>query len=167
MLTGLLYSTAGVNLGRLIRTIQCPTSSDMSFCILDSSILVMAELTSGILVASVPTLGPLLRGRANKSTYENDTPEQRGGIRTIGSIPLRRPRGKTSTLDDSLFSRNATQAYEELEESTAGLAKTGANMGHQAEVGRGQSRDGSVGADNAGNGIVRKAEYKVSEWRGD
>lgn len=51
-------SAAGVNLGRLIWTLRFP-ESDITFCLLNSTIFILSELTLGIVVASVPTLGPI------------------------------------------------------------------------------------------------------------
>lgn len=63
---------AGINLGRFIQTIQCP--EDFTYCFLGSAMLVVAEMSTGILVACVPTLGPIFfsnRFRANiKARYQ-------------------------------------------------------------------------------------------------
>ncbi|KAK3902804.1 hypothetical protein C8A05DRAFT_33459 [Staphylotrichum tortipilum] len=147
--------TAAANLGRLIQTFQCQTSADATFCFLTSSIIVFAEFSSGILVACVPMLGPLLRRRRGGSTPGGPTPYKDGNSdgprqRTIGSIPLRGyRRHKESVLDDSLFSKSepesvhAEPTVEDMEATTA-LAMMAANMGHRVEVGWPQgSRSGS------------------------
>jgi hypothetical protein len=49
---------AGINLGRLIQTIQC-NEEDFTYCFIGSSMIVVGEMSTGILVACVPTLGPV------------------------------------------------------------------------------------------------------------
>ncbi|KAJ5502596.1 hypothetical protein N7463_005470 [Penicillium fimorum] len=89
--------TAGINLGRIIQTKLCP-ADDLIYCLRDSSIFIMAEMTAGILVACVPTFGPLLfRGRNARSARPHDLP-------TIGSPRIcRGPRFDSllSTFDRS------------------------------------------------------------------
>ncbi|KAI0205451.1 hypothetical protein F4808DRAFT_409268 [Astrocystis sublimbata] len=155
--------TAGVNLGRLIQTIQCPVE-DISFCVLNSSILVTAEITGGLLVACVPTYGVLLfrNAKGNSSTPQKDS----GGIiRTIGQISLR-PRKKGSmTLDDSLMSQNDLQWRDE--EFVNSLAMTPNDMGHQTEIDTTEAKVQSAKYWNLGThereGITRKVEYHVRD----
>ena len=52
------YRIAGINLGRLIWTIQC-NAGDFTYCLLGSSMLVVGEMSTGVIVACVPTLGPV------------------------------------------------------------------------------------------------------------
>ncbi|OTA95488.1 hypothetical protein M434DRAFT_9736 [Hypoxylon sp. CO27-5] len=155
--------TAGVNLGRLIQSLECRADLDPSYCAVDSAILSTAEIAGGILAASVPTFGPLLsatrKGRASKSSPEEGLP-----IQTIGSIRVR-PLREAGTLDESLRSQNDIEL--QREDSLSALAVRAADMGHQVEVGRGQSRDGPVEgylaqALSNGGDIVRKVEYKVT-----
>ncbi|OQE00555.1 hypothetical protein PENVUL_c050G08103 [Penicillium vulpinum] len=83
--------TAGINLGRIIQTKLCP-ADDLVYCLRDSSIFIMAEMTAGILVACVPTFGPLLfRGRKLRSAQPRDLP-------TIGSAQMRRRPAKFDSL---------------------------------------------------------------------
>ncbi|KAF2463955.1 uncharacterized protein BDR25DRAFT_382817, partial [Lindgomyces ingoldianus] len=63
--------TAGVNLDRLIQTLKCPSHQDLSYCAMDSSILVIAEIAGGILVACVPTFRPLFFSNDNTSRWAN------------------------------------------------------------------------------------------------
>ncbi|KAI0110723.1 hypothetical protein GGR51DRAFT_557721 [Nemania sp. FL0031] len=122
------FGTAGVNLGRLIQTVQCPVT-DLTYCSLTSSILVTAEITGGILVASMPTFGVLLfkSGRANSSTRPNGSGRL---IRTIGQINMRSKKKGTMTLDDSILSLDDARWRDE--EFVDVLAITENDMGHQA-----------------------------------
>ncbi|RWQ92368.1 hypothetical protein C8Q69DRAFT_95544 [Paecilomyces variotii] len=92
------YRTAGINLGRAIQTKVCP-SDDLTYCARDSSILVIAEMTAGILVACVPTFGSVLFRRKNDKSlprYDDAPP-------TIGSKRRRDrpiPPGEFSFDDD-------------------------------------------------------------------
>ncbi|ROW00960.1 hypothetical protein VSDG_02824 [Cytospora chrysosperma] len=85
--------TAGVNLGRLIQILDCPFATDEVYCLWALTILALAEMTGGILVACIPTLGPLLRRRfMEKSSKTNlGGPGDRDGraLLTIGSRPMR------------------------------------------------------------------------------
>ncbi|GKZ96529.1 hypothetical protein CBS115989_5485 [Aspergillus niger] len=97
--------TAGVNIERIIQTKTCD-QTNTTYCTLDASILVMAEITCGILVSCAPTLGPIFfRARAN--TYKPPSSGRRG-LRTFGSSGRFRPRRKLhvdtllNSLDDEL-----------------------------------------------------------------
>ncbi|KAI1387316.1 uncharacterized protein F4822DRAFT_279185 [Hypoxylon trugodes] len=130
--------TAGINLGRLIYDTYCP-ALDVSYCALISCILVVAELAGGILVATVPTLGPLL---PKKEREWSDTPDKpQGVLRTIGSIPLRNIK-KGYTLGASLFSQTETKVNSE--EASIELATQGADMGREAAPGRAWARVDSI-----------------------
>ncbi|OQE42300.1 hypothetical protein PENCOP_c004G00793 [Penicillium coprophilum] len=88
--------TAGINLGRIIQTKLCP-ADDLVYCLRDASIFIMAEMTAGILVACVPTFGPLMFRRRNVySARPRDLP-------TIGSPRIHRPKFDSllSTFDRS------------------------------------------------------------------
>jgi hypothetical protein len=70
---------------------------------MDSSILVLGEITGGILLAYVPMAGPLFfSDRKIKPLDRNQHVE--GSLETIGSKPTRRRKTLGSTLVDSLFS---------------------------------------------------------------
>ncbi len=47
-----------MNLGRLVQNILCD-SADVTYCFEASAMLIVGELASGILVACMPTLGPV------------------------------------------------------------------------------------------------------------
>lgn len=156
--------TAAANLGRLIQTLRCHTASDATFCILNSSILVLAEFSSGVLVACLPTLGPLF-ARRNRSKPSNDVTDSSVG-RTIGSVPMKRyKKSKGTTFAGSLFSQTDTcvGGPDEVEDTTA-LAMRGTQMGHQAEV-RGSecypSFEQEFSDVSKTNGIVRTLGYNV------
>ncbi|KAI1370295.1 hypothetical protein F4677DRAFT_457950 [Hypoxylon crocopeplum] len=110
------FCTAGISLGRLVQNSYCPPL-DVSYCAFDSYILVIAELAGGILVATVPTLRPLL-------------PTKGPGTRTGRREPLK----KEPTLSASLFSQTDTKVQHE--ELSVEITSRGANMGHLVEVGR-------------------------------
>ncbi|PKY07952.1 hypothetical protein P168DRAFT_314083 [Aspergillus campestris IBT 28561] len=126
--------TAAVNLGRLIQTSIC-SSADLTYCAIDSSILVTAEMSSGILVACVPTLGPILfRTRAR-----NLDPQPRRKMPTIGSLRnwSRRHRQSPDTL---LESHDSEYDWDRSKSLTA--VHEGANTGtgstmHSVEAGEG------------------------------
>jgi hypothetical protein len=125
------YSTAGINLGRLVQTFKCSPDVDFSYCAMDSSILVLGEMTGGILLACVPTYGPLFfPDRKNKSQDRNQNAES--SLVTIGSKPTRRKKFLGSTLVDSLFTSKTDTEYEadELEDV---LPMRGADMGSRSQ----------------------------------
>ena len=104
-------SAAGVNLGRLIWTVRCP-EPDTTFCLLNSTIFILSEITLGIVVASVPTLGPIYFSlgakwtsrKYSKPTDNEDTPQNQH-VPSIGSIPLR-PRKKDDLYNDNSLLRS-------------------------------------------------------------
>ncbi|KAJ5607776.1 hypothetical protein N7537_004395 [Penicillium hordei] len=119
--------TAGINLGRIIQTKLCP-ADDLIYCLRDSSIFIMAEMTAGILVACVPTFGPLLfRGRTVHSAQPRDLP-------TIGSAQLRRRPAKLdsllSTLDRS--HNDEERGHKEVEPMGAPTAHAGVRDENEA-----------------------------------
>lgn len=81
----LMLSTAGINLGRAIQTRLCPYD-DLIYCMRDSIILVFAEIATSILVACVPTLGPLLFRR-----WSGTRPRPNIASHTIGSARAKKP----------------------------------------------------------------------------
>jgi hypothetical protein len=127
----LANSTAAINLGRLIQTFKCPPNVDFSYCAMDSSILVLAEMTGGILLACVPTFGPLFfpdRKNVSSNRYQNGD----SSLVTIGSKPTKRKKTVGNTLMDSLFTSKAETEYEadELEDV---LHTRAADMGSQSQ----------------------------------
>ncbi|KAI7776261.1 hypothetical protein LA080_005548 [Diaporthe eres] len=102
--------TAAVNLGRLIQTIQCRAEGDSTYCFLSSSILVQGEMCGGVLVATLPLLGPLWKSRrrgTTKPSVPDGTPGARphGPFQTIGSTPMKGKRSHASDVftEDSLL----------------------------------------------------------------
>ncbi|KAH8785236.1 hypothetical protein F5883DRAFT_636188 [Diaporthe sp. PMI_573] len=100
--------TAAVNLGRLIQTIQCRAEGDSTYCFLNSSILVQGEMCGGVLVATLPLLGPIWKSRrraAAKPSVPDGTPGARphGPFQTIGSTPLKGKRSHDVYTEDSLL----------------------------------------------------------------
>ncbi|KAF2875737.1 hypothetical protein BDV95DRAFT_603142 [Massariosphaeria phaeospora] len=130
--------TAGINLGRLIDTVTCPARPDFSYCGLDSSILITAEMSGGILVACVPTFGVIFfanRGNRSGKSYPKD------GTGTIGSKPIKMKRSPGATLDSNLFSKTESRwAEDEVAEE---LTKDPADMGthHRDSMGRSTGGD--------------------------
>ncbi|KAJ5768742.1 hypothetical protein N7520_003301 [Penicillium odoratum] len=95
-------STVAINIGRLMQTKLCH-QSNTTYCILDASILIAAELTSGIIVSCAPMMGPIFF-RNRVGTYDQNP----RAIRTIGSTARtwQRRRMKSTSLlvsqDDDL-----------------------------------------------------------------
>ncbi|GKZ24649.1 hypothetical protein AbraIFM66951_011920 [Aspergillus brasiliensis] len=83
--------TAGVNIERIIQFKTCDQANN-TYCILDASVLIMAEITCGILVSCAPTLGPIFF-RARAHTYKPAASVRRG-LRTFGSSERSWPRRK-------------------------------------------------------------------------
>ena len=52
------HSIAGINLGRIFKVLDC-SLEDFTYCTRDSAILTVAEMAVGIIVACIPTLGPV------------------------------------------------------------------------------------------------------------
>ncbi|KAJ6115228.1 hypothetical protein N7486_001006 [Penicillium sp. IBT 16267x] len=104
--------TVGVNIGRLMQTKLCK-QSDTTYCALDASILIAAELSSGIVVSCAPMMGAVLF-RNRVATYNQNNYR---GVQTIGSTGRKWPRRQThsSTLlnsqDDDLELVNKQLSY--------------------------------------------------------
>lgn len=100
-------STAAINLARIVQTRMCP-SDDPIWCVRDSSLLMMAEMTAGIWVACVPTLGPLVFRRKKIFTRQHNLP-------TIGSARMRprRPKNLDSLLLTFQQSKEDTERTDE------------------------------------------------------
>jgi hypothetical protein len=106
---------------------------------MDSSVLVLGEMTGGILLACVPTFGPLLfPDRKNNSEDRNNNAEI---PTTIGSKPTRRKKVLGSVLVDSLFSSNAETECQE-EELEDALPMRGADMGYRSQHAASRDSDG-------------------------
>jgi hypothetical protein len=79
--------------------------------------LIMGEMTGGILLACVPTFGPLLFPRRPNRSLDR---HKNGGIsiETIGSKPIKRMKALVDPLADSLFASETDTEYrgEELED---------------------------------------------------
>lgn len=58
MTDGLHRRIAGINLGRIIQLLQC-NEKGFTYCFLESAMIYIGEMSAGILVACVPTLGPV------------------------------------------------------------------------------------------------------------
>lgn len=111
-LTIVARSTAAVNLARLIQTIQCRAAADWTYCVLNSSILIQGEMCGGVLVATLPLLGPLWRSRrmaTAKPSVPDATPgaRPRAPLQTFASTPLKGKKSHDVYTEDSLLrSRN-------------------------------------------------------------
>lgn len=101
------HSTAGVNLGRLIQILDCPFETDEVYCLWALTILALAEMTGGILVACVPTLGPLLRRRYREKSSKTNLggPRNHEGraLLTIGSRPRRLGKNNVGTSGEDML----------------------------------------------------------------
>lgn len=121
-----MNSTACASIARIVITFLCSSESITSSCALDKSITVIMEMNFGILVACVPTLGPIFFSR--KATIPSNANSQ--GQQTIGSGRTRPKPGRLArTFDSSLFSRHEDESGDiDLREA---LAIRGEEMGHQ------------------------------------
>lgn len=122
---------------------------------MDSSILVTAEMSSGILVACVPTLGPLLfRTRAR-----NRDPEPRRKMPTIGSLRnwSRRRRLSPDTLlesHDSDYDWNRSKPPTGAHESANHPWETGTGSTmHSVEAEEGLAPPAAAVLRGEGNGV--------------
>jgi hypothetical protein len=104
-----ISSTAGINMGRIIQTKMCPVS-DLIYCLRDSSMFIEAEMTAGILVACVPTFGPLIFRRSVPAARpQHDLP-------TIGSVRMR-PRRNLAKFHSLLWTID--RSYDDHERENA------------------------------------------------
>ncbi|KAI2616625.1 hypothetical protein GGR54DRAFT_609980 [Hypoxylon sp. NC1633] len=177
---------AGVNLGRLIWTLKCP-ESDTTFCLLNSTIFILSEIALGLVVASVPTLGPIYHGVGAKWAFITSSKPserfQKNFLPSVGSVPLG-PQKKRGLYNDESLLRSQPeveldaidwpsqqiipQALSEDHGSTAPHSmgyrwRTEANgdtAGHSVSDRRGQ-----VAGDVPHSGIIRDVEYDVHEWQ--
>ncbi|PYI03136.1 hypothetical protein BO78DRAFT_323449 [Aspergillus sclerotiicarbonarius CBS 121057] len=121
--------TAGVNIGRIMQTKLCD-QSNTTYCALDASILIQAEISCGILVSCAPTLGPIFQRRAR--TYNPPERNGRHGLRTFGSSGRSWPRRKlqvdTTLLGsvDDVFElpKNGTHTHQTQVVSPGGCHQT-------------------------------------------
>ncbi|PLB50872.1 hypothetical protein P170DRAFT_406305 [Aspergillus steynii IBT 23096] len=104
--------TAGINIGRIIQTKLCD-HGNTTYCALDASILIAAEISSGILVSCVPTLGPVLFRNRTRAYIERSSRK----VRTIGSSG-RRTWGQRRPQSTTLLNSHDDDEYE-LSESQA------------------------------------------------
>lgn len=91
--------------------------------------MVLGEMTGGILLACVPTFGPLVfSDRRNREQHRDQHADH--SIETIGSKPTKRKKLLGTTLVDSLFTSktDTTNQGEELEDA---LQMRGADMGYE------------------------------------
>ena len=105
------YRTAASNLGRLISTESCLGSLDFSYCDLDDSIWMTAEMCGGILMACVPTLGVLFFSRHSKSS-SNPGGKGSAKLMTIGSAPTRSKKASLAQEARTIYS-GTEDLYEE------------------------------------------------------
>jgi hypothetical protein len=112
-----------------VETFKCSPDVDFSHCAMDSSILILGEMTGGILLACVPIFGPLFfPDRKIKSLDRNQHVED--SLETIASKPTKRKKTLGGRLADSLFSsKTDTGCQEEVLEDA--LPMRGANMSFQ------------------------------------
>lgn len=95
----LFQSIAGINLGRLVQTLQCD-EKDFTYCLRGSSMLCVGEMSSGILVACVPSLGPVFFpdrfGPKAKPRYRYNNSDKR----PLHNAPAGRNERPYKTLED-------------------------------------------------------------------
>ncbi|KAL6720639.1 ATP-dependent RNA helicase [Lecanora helva] len=90
-------ANAGINLGRLIQNIEC-NPLDFTYCTMGSAMFIIGEMATGILVACVPTLGPVIFPRP--PVRHNKANQQYPSYTTFSkSTAANRKRGRGSHLD--------------------------------------------------------------------
>jgi hypothetical protein len=127
-------SIAGINVGRIIKVLDCDLS-DFTYCTRDSAILTVAEMAVGVIVACIPTLGPIFFPRRRYgSSAQKSYPSRKGD--TFGSsahVKLR------SNPNDS-FDVRSIHSQERDEIDLGGPLHYGRNKSHafiQADPTRG------------------------------
>ncbi|KAJ5937090.1 hypothetical protein N7466_003540 [Penicillium verhagenii] len=83
--------TFSINIGRLMQTKLCE-QGNTTYCALDASILIAAELSSGIIVSCAPMMGAVFLRHGVASYDRNVANNARGPVRTIGSTGRTWPR---------------------------------------------------------------------------
>ncbi|PYH42555.1 uncharacterized protein BP01DRAFT_425573 [Aspergillus saccharolyticus JOP 1030-1] len=119
--------TAGVNIARIMQTKLCE-ATNVTYCALDASILIAAEISCGILVSCAPTLGPLIARFRGAPKYSRGDDHRKASdqraLRTFGSSGRSWPRRKLQ-LDTTLLG----SVDEDL-----GMAKNGAHTIQQTQI---------------------------------
>ncbi|GKZ74138.1 hypothetical protein AnigIFM50267_011379 [Aspergillus niger] len=106
-----------INLIRLVKVLDCTLDQDLTCCTADSSILTVAEMAVGILVACAPTIGPaILPSRRRRSAEQEQSPSNSSNA-SGGRWPLKRLRQNTtacssSTADHHLYGQFTSVHYE-------------------------------------------------------
>ncbi|RAH58923.1 hypothetical protein BO85DRAFT_511357 [Aspergillus piperis CBS 112811] len=91
---------------KLQMTTQKKAAADFTYCTADSAILTVAEMAVGILVACVPTLGPVLLPSRRKRFTERAKPVGGSGVSGAGSS-IRSLKNNSSRWLFSKFSTNS------------------------------------------------------------
>ncbi|GKZ82889.1 hypothetical protein AnigIFM56816_007714 [Aspergillus niger] len=90
-----------INLIRLVKVLDCTLDQDLTYCTADNSILTVAEMAVGILVACAPTIGPaILRSRRRRFAEQEQSPSN-GSNASGGRWPLKRLRQNTTASSSS------------------------------------------------------------------
>lgn len=151
-----IYRNAGINLARLIQTVKCK-ETDFSYCVLASSILCAAEMSTGVIVSCIPTLGPVLfrdRQGQTKSTFPERSSKAKSGSRPPLRTSVSRIASRDRTFDGTGFAKMSNDDVE-----LVGAAK---GMGYHASVDRSLTSTHASHEAYPGEIIVSKG-YAISQ----
>ncbi len=118
-------STAAANIGCLISTESCHSSLGFSYCDLNDSIWMTAEICGGILMACVPTLGNLFFFRKAKPSFDLAADGNKNLV-TIGSAPIRSKKATTPQFPSLIYTR--TEDPDDGERSMIALTENAAQI---------------------------------------
>ncbi|KAI0885724.1 uncharacterized protein GGS22DRAFT_161723 [Annulohypoxylon maeteangense] len=180
---------AGVNLGRLIWNLTCP-ESDNTFCLLNSTIFVLSEISLGLVVATVPTLGPIYHTLGEKwvsiASSKPSVIEERSQKNfppTVGSISLRPQKKRGLYNDESLLRSQPDVELGSSDWPSQHIVPQALSEDHGSTVPQSMGyrwrtetngdtashsvcdRKGQVVGGVPHSGIIRDVEYDVHEWQ--
>lgn len=115
-------SIAGINLGRIVKVLDCDLA-DFTYCTRDSAILTVAEMAVGVIVACIPTLGPIVfPHRRHGASARNPYADKNGN--TSGSGAHIRLRGyRNDSFNDGSLQRLERDEINETHSLDYGEAK--------------------------------------------
>lgn len=151
----------------------------------------MSEITLGIVVASVPTLGPIYFGlgakwvprKSSKPSDNEDTPRNGHLLPTIGSVPLRPQKKRSLYNDDSLLRSQPEVEQDASDWPSQQIIPQALSAEHRSTAARSMGyhwhtevngdtarlslsdRRGRFAGDIPHSAIMRNVEYAVHEWQ--
>ncbi|KAB8294167.1 hypothetical protein EYC80_009607 [Monilinia laxa] len=149
---------AGLNLGRLIQTLRCD-QANFTYCVLPAYMIVVGEMSVGIMVACVPTFGPVFfPSRLKTNTRYQDRSKE-------WSKPFSKNSGRSPL--GCMASDTAGGSFHTLEDNDIELERAlQTGDGYQAGAGRGSAHSEEPNHVIAANEIgVRKDLIVVETLR--